>query len=103
MVDAADHVGDAHVVVIDDDGEIVGRVAVAANDDEVVEVLVGKRDAALHLVLDHGLALARRFQANDRGHAGRRLACVAVAPGAADRERTLLLLGRLAHGVELGG
>ena len=56
VVVAADDVGDAHVVVVDDDREHVGRRAVGAQEDEVVEVLVLEDDAALHLVLDHGLA-----------------------------------------------
>ena len=64
MVVAADDMGDAHVVVVDHDREIVGRRAVAAQDDEVVEILVGEDDAALHPVLDHRLALARRLEAD---------------------------------------
>ena len=64
MVVAADDVGDAHVVVVDDDGEHVGRRAVGAQQDEVVEVLVLAGDAALHLVLDHGLAVERRLEAD---------------------------------------
>ena len=40
MVVAADDVGHAHVVVVDDDGEHVGRRAVGAQQHEVVEVLV---------------------------------------------------------------
>ena len=56
MVVAADDVGDAHVVIVDHDGEHVGRVAVAAQKHEVVEVLVLPDHAALNLVLDHGLA-----------------------------------------------
>ena len=66
MVVAADDVGDAHVVVVDDDGEHVGRRAVGAQDDEVVEVLVGEGDAALHAVLDHRLAVERRLDADRR-------------------------------------
>ena len=58
MVVAADDVGDAHVVVVDDDGEHVGRRAVGAQQDEVVEILVLPHDPALHLVLDDRLALA---------------------------------------------
>ena len=67
VVDAADDVRDLHVVVVDDDGEIVGRGAVAAQDDEVVELLVGEHDAALHLIVDHGLALARRLEPDHVG------------------------------------
>ena len=58
VVVAADDVRDAHVVVVDDDGEHVGRRAVGAQQDEVVEILVLPDDAALDRVLDHRLALA---------------------------------------------
>ena len=67
VVVAADHVGHAHVVVVDDDREHVGRRAVRAQQDQVVERLVLPGDAALHHVVDHGLALARRAQADDVG------------------------------------
>ena len=52
VIDAADDMRHLHVVIVDDDGEIVGRVAVGAQDDEVVELLVREHDAALHLVVD---------------------------------------------------
>jgi hypothetical protein len=61
VIDAADHVRDAHVVIVDDDGMVVDRRAVAADDDHVVEVGVLPHDAALHPVLDHGLAVERCF------------------------------------------
>ena len=69
VVVAADDVGDAHVVVVDDDGEHVGGRAVRAQDDEIVEVVVGEGDAALDVVLDDGLAVERRLDADDRGDA----------------------------------
>ena len=62
MVVAADDVGDAHVVVVDHDREHVGRRAVRAQQHEVVEVLVLPDDAALHLILDRGLAGERRLE-----------------------------------------
>ena len=40
MIVAADDMGHAHVVVVDDDRQLVGRRAVGAQQDEVVEVLV---------------------------------------------------------------
>jgi predicted DNA-binding protein with PD1-like motif len=40
VVVAADDVGDAHVVVVDDDGQHVGGYAVRAQDDDIVEILV---------------------------------------------------------------
>ena len=82
VIDAADHVRDAHVVVVDDDGVVVDRRAVAAQDDHVVEVGVLPHDAALHPVLDHGLAVERRLEADHRLDAGRRILGIAVAPAA---------------------
>ncbi len=38
MLVAADHMGHAHVVVVDDDREVVGRGTVGAQDDPVVEL-----------------------------------------------------------------
>ena len=80
MVVAADDMGDAHVVVVDHDRQHVGRRAVAAQQHEVVEILVLPDHAALHLVLDHGLAGLRRAQADGRLDAGRRAGGIAVAP-----------------------
>jgi hypothetical protein len=39
---AAEHVRDVHVPVVDDDREVVGRHAVGAHDDEVVDLAVGE-------------------------------------------------------------
>ena len=71
-----------HVVIVDHDGEHVGRRAVGAQQHEIVEVLVLPDDAALDLILDHGLAGQRRLEPDRRLDAGRRLARIAVAPAA---------------------
>ncbi len=52
MVVAADHVGDAHVVIVDDDRQHVGRRAVRAEQHEIVDLAVLDRDPPLDLVLD---------------------------------------------------
>ena len=101
MVVAADDVGDGHVVVVDHDGEHVGRRAVAAQQHEIVEVLVLPDHAALHLVLDHGLAGQRRLEADGRLHAGGRLGGIAVAPHAVIEAGAALGARLLAHLVEL--
>ena len=97
VIVAADHMGDAHVVVVDHDRQHVGRVAVAAQQHEVVEVLVLPDHAALHLVLDHGLAGLRRLEADGGLHAGRRLGRIAVAPQAVIEPGAALGAGLLAH------
>ena len=77
MIVAADDMRDAHVVIVDDDGQHIGRRAVRAQQHEIVEIVVRPGDAALHLVLDDGLAGLRRLQADDRLDARRRLATAA--------------------------
>ena len=88
MVVAADHVGDAHVVIVDDHREHVGRRSVGAQQDEIVELGVLDRHPALDPVLDHRLAFARRLEADDE-----RLVALLVghvAPRAVDPERLAL-------------
>ena len=99
MVVAADDVGDAHVVIVDHHRQHVGRRAVGAQQDEIVELAVLHRDPALDQVLDDRLALARRLQADDERLAG--LLVVDVAPRAVDAERPALGLGLLALRREL--
>ena len=82
VIVAADHVGDVHVVIVDDDGQHVGRRAVGAQQDHVVELCVLDLDLALHGILDHGLAALRCLEANDWRHAGRCVLRVAIAPAA---------------------
>ena len=102
MIVAADDVGDAHVMVVDDHREHVGRGAVGAQQDEIVELGIGDRDAALDEVLDHRLAVARRLQADDERRAFRP-GVAAVAPLALEPERPPLGLGLLAPRLQLLG
>ena len=58
VVLAADDVGDGHRRVVDDDGEVIERVAVGANDDEVAaEVRDVDLDAAADDVVERDDAL----------------------------------------------
>ena len=90
----------AHVVIVDHDGQHVGRIAVAAQQHEVVEVLVLPDHAALDLILDHGFAGLRRLEA-DRGlDAGRRFGRIAVAPQAVIEAGAAFGARGLAHRLE---
>ncbi len=80
MVVAAHDVGDAHVVIVDDDGEHVGRRAVGAQKHHVVELRVLEMDIALHDVAHDRLAFARRLEAHHGLDARRRFLRIAVAP-----------------------
>ena len=61
----ADHVRDAHQVVVDHVGEVIGRKAVALEQDLVVHLRVVDRDVAAEQVVDDALALARHREADD--------------------------------------
>src|ERR1700730_214763 len=101
VVVAADDVRDAHVVVVDDDCEHVGWIAVAAQQHEIVQILVLPDYAALNLIFDHGLAGLRRPQP-DRGlYAGRSFRGIAIAPHAVVEPRAALGAGLFAHRREL--
>ena len=99
MIVAADHVRDAHVLVVDDHAEVVGGRAVRARDDEIVELGVLERHGAVHQVFDHDGAVQRILEAHDRLHAGTRLGAIAAKAGIA---RLFLARGLLrAHVVQL--
>ena len=66
VIIATDDVRDAHVEVIDHHAEVVGRRAVGARDDEVIELGVLERDRSVHQVLDHDRAVQRILEAHDR-------------------------------------
>lgn len=62
---AADDVGDAHVVVVDDAGEVVGGEVVAFEEDVVVEEVVLELDGAAEVVVDGGGAVEGHGEAED--------------------------------------
>ncbi len=103
MIVAADDMGHAHVVIIDHDRQHIGRVAVGAQQHEIIELLVGEYDLALHLVVDDGLALLPGAQSDDGGDAGRGLGRVPVAPAAVIAHRAPFRSRLLAHLLELLG
>jgi hypothetical protein len=52
VIVAANHVRDRHVHVVADDGELVGRLAVRSQDDEVLDRLVLHGDGPVHQVVE---------------------------------------------------
>ena len=67
---AADHMGDAHEMIVDDVGEVVGRQTVALQKHLVVKRLVLHRDVAEDGVAEGGGALLGDALADDVGLAG---------------------------------
>ena len=86
---------DAHVVIVDDDGQHIGGRAVRAQQDHVVELLVREFHIALHDVVNDRLARLLGLQAHDKG---RVLGRVRQDRGRASGRRS----ERLAFGALLG-
>ena len=80
MLSATDDVRDAHVVVVDDDCQHIGRRTVGAQQDHVVELGVVDFHLALDGVMHDRLAGLRRLQPDHRLHARWRVLRIAVAP-----------------------
>ena len=97
MVIAADRMGHAHVVIVDNNGKHVGGGAVRPQHDQVVELAIGNRDAALNSILDHSFAVLRRLETNNRVDPRRCVGWIAVAPGAVIAHGALFCLGLFAH------
>jgi hypothetical protein len=80
VVIAADHVGDAHVVVVDRDGEHIGGRSIGAQQYEIVDIRVGARDRALDIVGHGNVAVVGHAKPDNCWRAcGERTCC--VAPG----------------------
>jgi hypothetical protein len=99
VIVAADDVRDAHVVVVDHDAEIVGRRAIRARDDQVIELAAVEHDRAVHDIVDDdaaGVGIAEAHDGRDTGNGrGPRAATAVVA-------RFLLARSlRRTHGIEL--
>ena len=74
----ADDVGDAHEVVVDDIGQMIGGEAVGLQQNLVVDVVVGELDVAAELVAEGGFAFDGDLEADDgcvRGGLRLRKAC----------------------------
>src|SRR6266568_7234124 len=106
MLATADHMGDLHVMVVDDDREVVGRGAVRAQDDQIVEFLVVDADLAEHQVAYRRRALLRGLEADHRGDPRHRqflgLGWIALAPRAVDAHRALFGARLFSHRLEFG-
>ena len=56
VIVAADDVRDRHVDVVDDDRQVIGRMAVGAEDDEALDVLVVELDRPVHEIGERRLS-----------------------------------------------
>ena len=101
MIVAADDMRDVHVVVVDDDREIIGRRAVRPRNHQVIELDILEDHPAPHLVLDHDLA---EFVAGlPSRHKLSRTTTKAILIEVRDGEYRLIVRGEAPTTVELAG
>ena len=81
MVIAADDVGDAHVVVVGHNCQIIRRISVGAQQHQIIEVLGAPSNRALDGVSDLDALLHRAAKAYDVGLVRVAFGRVTVAPG----------------------
>ena len=67
---ATNDVGDAHQMIVDDIGEIIGRIAVGLDEDHVIELGVIDGDVSVELVVEGRRALGRVVLTDNIWHAG---------------------------------
>ena len=105
VVVTADHVGDAHVQVIDHHAEVVGGRAVRSGNHQVVQLGIADGDAPLDHVIPHHHAVVRIAETHHRLHVRRRLLAGRILGPPAAVIARLLAPGplRLAHGLQLFG
>jgi hypothetical protein len=60
--------------------KVIGRRAIAARDHQIVELGIFESHAAVHVILDHHLALERIFEADHRLDPGARVRPIAPPP-----------------------
>ena len=98
VVVAADDVADAHGDVVDDHAEVVGRGAVGAHEDPVVELPVVEGHRAVDEVVDHRGAVVRDAQAQRARDEPPVAAAPRVPEGLAARLGRLAARGRARSG-----
>ena len=101
MVVAPDDVGDAHVVIVDDHGQIIGRRAVRTQQHQIVEIGIGPGHRALDRVVNRHRTGQGAAEAHDVRLGRIAFRRIAVAPRGL--ERAALGLGRVAQGPGLLG
>src|SRR6218665_3349143 len=103
VVIAADHVGDAHVVVVDNDGQHVCGRAITAQQNHIVQLRIGYAHVALHRIADQHFIVRAvgRLDAYHGFYASGGVFGVAVAPAAVIARRQALGQLLFAHFVQL--
>src|SRR5579871_4986354 len=92
MVVAPHYVGDFEIGVVQNSGKVVGRHAVGAENDQIVQFAILKYRMPLDQIFNHGLTVARRAETDS-----------VVASASAVGQRQLGRIGLVAAGAVVAG
>ena len=101
MIVAADHMRDAHVMIVDNNRQHIGGRPVRAEQDEIVEFRVVHGHRALDAIFDRHAAFLRGLQPDDEWRTFRCFGRVAIAPAPVVAHGLLRRALRLAHRLQL--
>ncbi len=65
MVITADYMRDVHKCVIDDDGKVIGRIPIAALNDQVIQLIIIKADISFNEIFHNCHARLRAAKADN--------------------------------------
>ena len=97
MVITADHMRDAHVMIIHHHGMQIGWCAITPQDDHVVQFAIGDAHFALHQIRDNGLTFQRRLDADGEGLAFLFRPRLTLTPAPVITRRAAFSSGAFAH------
>ena len=97
MVVAANDVSNAHIVIVDHNRVHVGWIAIGTQDDEVIEIGIGKCHVPLNNIGDNGGAITWCFDPDGRSHTFRSVCRIAVAPPSIVERASALSASLFAH------
>ena len=72
MIVTTNHVRDAHIHVVHDDAEVIGRIPVRARDDQIIQLGILERHQSVDEIIHDHLALQGILEADHRLDAGSR-------------------------------
>ena len=97
VIIAADHMGDAHIVIIHHNGVQIGGRAVTPQDDHVIQFAIGDAHFALHQIRHNGFTFKRRFDSDGEWLAGLFRARFTIPPTAVIPWRATFRRSAFAH------
>ena len=57
VIVTTDYVGYAHIQIINDDGQVIGRRTIRPADDQIIQFIILENDLATYLIIDNDVTV----------------------------------------------